>query len=122
MCKPFDLSGEIVIVTGSASGMGIGISGYRPHLLQLSKGGKANFHQMDVNGKTPIKALINVFPACKYAPYIQKNGGSAIVDIGSTAAAPGNHSQGASSFAKGGIEHLTPNIAYQYGKDHIHCK
>ena len=65
--------------------------------------------------------LRSVFPACKYAIPLQKNGG-AIVNTGSTAAVLGNHSQGAYSSAKGGIENLTRNIAYQYGKDNICCK
>lgn len=66
--------------------------------------------------------LRSVFLACKYViPYMQKNGGGAIVNTGSTGAAAGNRSQSAYSVAKGGIEMLTRNVAYQYGKDNIRC-
>ncbi len=66
--------------------------------------------------------LRSVFLACKYViPYMQKQGGGAIVNTGSTGAAAGNRSQSAYSVAKGGIEMLTRNVAYQYGKDNIRC-
>lgn len=188
MSKVFDLSGKIAIVTGSTSGIGIGIAevfaeqgahvvicGRRPEKGQQivddfkAKGLKASFHVLDITSEESIKALIDdtvaefgkldilannaantkghvqsdgniaditsdfwdatmqsdlrsVFLSCKYAiPHMKKNGGGAIVNTGSGASIAGNNGMGAYSSAKGGIENLTRNIAYQYGKDNIRC-
>ena len=188
MKQIFALTGKVAIITGSTSGIGIGIAEVfaerGAHVVVCGRneergaavvsgivenGGKASFHVMDAHSEMSIKALIDdtvaeygrldilvnnaanttghaatdiqiaeipvevwdsvfssdlrsAFIACKYAiPYMQKNGGGSIINTGSTAAALGNASQGAYSSAKGGLEMLTRNVAYQYGKDNIRC-
>lgn len=185
MSKAFDLTGKVAVVTGSTSGIGIGIAqalaengahvvitGRRVERGQkvvdeiAANGGKASFHVLDIMQEDSIKALIDetaaafgkidilvnnaasvdaedgniadltadqwdhmlssdlksVFLCCKYViPYMQKNGGGSIINTSSTAAIAGNLGWSAYGPAKAGVDNLTKNIAYQYGRDNIRC-
>lgn len=54
-------------------------------------------------------------------PYMRKNGGGAIVNIGSMASTGGDLGATAYSCAKAGVDMLTKSVALQYGKENIRC-
>lgn len=54
-------------------------------------------------------------------PYMQKNNGGSIVNIGSMASCGGDLGATAYSCAKAGVDMLTSSVALQYGKDNIRC-
>lgn len=54
-------------------------------------------------------------------PYLQKNGGGSIINIGSMASCSGDLGTTAYACAKAGVEMLTQYTALQYGKQDIRC-
>lgn len=54
-------------------------------------------------------------------PYLQKNGGGSIINIGSMAVCGGDLSTTAYACAKAGVDMLTQYTALQYGKQNIRC-
>ena len=57
----------------------------------------------------------------KVLPYMEKNGGGSIVNIGSMASCGGDLSSTAYACAKAGVDMLTKSVALQYGKQNIRC-
>lgn len=179
------LENKVAIVTGSTSGIGIGIAnlyaaegatvvicGRREERGQeivndiINAGGKSFYHFMDLEDLQSIESLFkDVYNECGkidilvnnaanvslqdgsvteltvemwdamftsdlrgtfYAiktviPYMQKNGGGSIVNIGSMASTGGDLGATAYACAKAGIDMLTSCVALQYGKDNIRC-
>lgn len=179
------LKDKVAIVTGSTSGIGIGIArlyaaegakviicGRRKEKGEAvveqirSAGGDAEYHFLDLTDFTTIEKLIDdtaknygkidilvnnaanvglpdgrvdeitlemwdaifssdlrgAFYAIKCVlPYMQKNGGGSIVNIGSTAACGGDLGATAYACAKAGVDMLTSSVALQYGKENIRC-
>lgn len=54
-------------------------------------------------------------------PYMQKNGGGSIINIGSMASCGGDLGSTAYACAKAGVDMLTQYVALQYGKQDIRC-
>lgn len=54
-------------------------------------------------------------------PYLKRNGGGSIVNIGSMAACGGDLGSTAYACAKAGVDMLTQYTALQYGKENIRC-
>ncbi len=54
-------------------------------------------------------------------PYLKRNGGGSIINIGSMAACGGDLGTTAYACAKAGVDMLTQYTALQYGKDNIRC-
>ena len=54
-------------------------------------------------------------------PYLEKNGGGSIINIGSMASCSGDLSSTAYACAKAGVDKLTQYTALQYGKKNIRC-
>lgn len=179
------LQDKVAIVTGSTSGIGIGIAtlyakegarvvicGRRQEKGQAvverieKEGGKASYHFMDVTKPESVKALIDdtartygrvdvlVNNAANVAlkdgrideltmemwdeifqsdlrgtfyaiqcvlPYMKKQGGGSIVNIGSMASCGGDLGSTAYACAKSGVDTLTQYVALQVGKDNIRC-
>lgn len=179
------LKGKVAIVTGSTSGIGIGIArlfaaegakvvvcGRRAEKGQavvdriVAEGGEASYHFMDITQTESIEKLFvdtaerygkidvlvnnaanvalkdgrvdeltldmwddifrsdmrGTFYATKCVlPYLQKNGGGSIVNIGSMASCSGDLSSTAYACAKAGVDKLTQYTALQYGKQNIRC-
>ncbi len=179
------LKGKVAIVTGSTSGIGIGIArlfaaegakvvvcGRRQEKGQavvdriVKEGGEACYHFMDITDTGSIEKLFadtaekygkidvlvnnaanvalkdgrvdelslemwdNIFQSDMrgtfYAtktvlPYLQKNGGGSIINIGSMASCSGDLSSTAYACAKAGVDKLTQYTALQYGKQNIRC-
>lgn len=179
------LKGKVAIVTGSTSGIGIGIArlfaaegakvvvcGRRAEKGQavvdriVAEGGEATYHFMDITQTESIEKLFadtaqqygkidvlvnnaanvalkdgrvdeltldmwddifrsdmrGTFYATKCVlPYLQKNGGGSIVNIGSMASCSGDLSSTAYACAKAGVDKLTQYTALQYGKQNIRC-
>ncbi len=179
------LKDKVAIVTGSTSGIGIGIArlyaaegahvvvcGRRKEKGEAvverikSEGGSASYHFLDLTDVSTIEKLIsdtadtygkidvlvnnaanvalpdgrvdeltlemwdNIFASdirgTFYAikcvlPYMQKNNGGSIVNIGSMASCGGDLGATAYSCAKAGVDMLTSSVALQYGKDNIRC-
>ena len=179
------LKGKVAIVTGSTSGIGIGIArlfaaegaqvivcGRRKEKGQAvvdritAEGGKAEYHFMDLTDLSSVDKLIadtaekygkidilvnnaanvglpdgtvleltlemwdNIFTSdirgTFYAircvlPYMQKNGGGSIINIGSMASCGGDLGATAYACAKAGVNMMTSSVALQYGKDNIRC-
>ena len=179
------LKGKVAIVTGSTSGIGVGIAklfasegakvvicGRRQEKGQavvdeiVKEGGEAFYHFMDITAIESIDQLIadtaekygkidilvnnaanvglkdgrvdeltlemwdNVFQSdvrgTFYAtkcvlPYMQKNEGGSIINIGSMASCGGDLGSTAYACAKAGVDMLTKSTALQYGKSGIRC-
>ena len=179
------LQGKVAIVTGSTSGIGIGIArlfaaegakvvicGRRQEKGQavvdriVQDGGEAYYHFMDITSPESIEKLFadtvekygkidvlvnnaanvalkdgrvdeltlemwdNIFQSDMrgtfYAtktvlPYMQKNNGGSIINIGSMASCNGDLSSTAYACAKAGVDKLTQYTALQYGKQNIRC-
>lgn len=179
------LKGKVAIVTGSTSGIGIGIArlfaaegakvvvcGRRAEKGQavvdriVAEGGEATYHFMDITQTESIEKLFadtaqqygkidvlvnnaanvalkdgrvdeltldmwddifssdmrGTFYATKCVlPYLQKNGGGSIINIGSMASCSGDLSSTAYACAKAGVDKLTQYTALQYGKQNIRC-
>lgn len=179
------LKDKVAIVTGSTSGIGIGIArlyaaegakvvicGRRKEKGEVvveqirSAGGEATYHFLDLTDFATIEKLIDdtaesygkvdilvnnaanvglpdgrvdeltlemwdaifnsdlrgAFYAIKCVlPYMQKNGGGSIVNIGSMASCGGDLGATAYSCAKAGVDMLTSSVALQYGKENIRC-
>ncbi|MGN1103978.1 MAG: SDR family NAD(P)-dependent oxidoreductase [Candidatus Coproplasma sp.] len=179
------LKGKVAIVTGSTSGIGIGIArlfaaegakvvicGRRKEKGQAvvdritAEGGEAYYHFMDITDTASIDALYadtvekygkidvlvnnaanvalkdgkveeltlemwdailqsdlrGTFYATKAVlPYLQKNGGGSIINIGSMASCSGDLGSTAYACAKAGVDKLTQYTALQYGKQNIRC-
>ncbi len=179
------LKDKVAIVTGSTSGIGVGIArlfaaegakvvicGRREEKGQAvvdsiaEEGGEAWYHFMDmtvmesvdklfedtVNKFGKIDILVNnaanvglkdgrvdeltlemwdaifqsdmrgTFYATKCVlPYMQKNGGGSIINIGSMASCGGDLGSTAYACAKAGVDMLTKSTALQYGKENIRC-
>lgn len=179
------LKGKVAVVTGSTSGIGIGIArlfaaegakvvvcGRRAEKGQavvdriVAEGGEATYHFMDITQTESIEKLFadtaqqygkidvlvnnaanvalkdgrvdeltldmwddifrsdmrGTFYATKSVlPYLQKNGGGSIINIGSMASCSGDLSSTAYACAKAGVDKLTQYTALQYGKQNIRC-
>ncbi len=179
------LKGKVAVVTGSTSGIGIGIArlfaaegakvvvcGRRQEKGQavvdriVNDGGEACYHFMDITATESIEQLFkdtaekygkidilvnnaaNValkdgrvdeltlemwdsifqsdmrgtfFATKSVLPYLQKNGGGSIINIGSMASCSGDLSSTAYACAKAGVDKLTQYTALQYGKQNIRC-
>ncbi|MDD7173562.1 MAG: SDR family NAD(P)-dependent oxidoreductase [Clostridiales bacterium] len=179
------LKDKVAIVTGSTSGIGIGIAklyaaegakvvicGRRAEKGQavvdeiVKAGGEASYHFMDITDPASIDALMadtvekygkidilvnnaanvalkdgrvdeltiemwdaifqsdmrGTFYTTKCAlPYMQKNNGGSIVNIGSMASCAGDLGSTAYACAKAGVDMLTQSVALQYGKSNIRC-
>ena len=179
------LQDKVAIVTGSTSGIGIGIArlyaaegakvvicGRRQEKGQavvdriVNEGGEASYHFMDITATESIEALFadtaekygkidilvnnaanvglkdgrvdeltlemwdhvfqsdlrGTFYATKCVlPYMQKNGGGSIINIGSMASCAGDLGSTAYACAKAGVDMLTQSTALQYGKQNIRC-
>ena len=179
------LKDKVAIVTGSTSGIGIGIAklyaaegakvvicGRRAEKGQavvdeiVKAGGEASYHFMDITDPASIDALMadtvekygkidilvnnaanvalkdgrvdeltiemwdaifqsdmrGTFYTTKCAlPYMQKNNGGSIVNIGSMASTGGDLGATAYSAAKAGVDMLTKSVALQYGKQGVRC-
>ena len=179
------LENKVAIVTGSTSGIGIGIAkmfaaegakvvicGRRQERGQavvddiVAAGGQAMFHFLDITKPETVDALIadtaetwgkvdimvnnaagmalkdgrvdeisledwdavfasdirSTFYCIKTVlPYMQKNGGGSIVNIGSMASCGGDLGSTAYACAKAGVDMLTRYTALQYGKQNIRC-
>ena len=179
------LKGKVAIVTGSTSGIGIGIAtlfaaegakvvicGRREAKGQAvvdrirEAGGEAVYHFMDITVQESIEQLFadtaeqfgkidilvnnaanvalkdgrvdeltlemwdqvfqsdirSTFYATKCVlPYLQKNGGGSIINIGSMASCGGDLGSTAYACAKAGVNMLTQYTALQYGKENIRC-
>lgn len=179
------LKDKVAIITGSTSGIGIGIArlyaaegakvvicGRRKEKGEAvveqirSEGGEATYHFLDLTDFSTIEKLIDdtakdhgkidilvnnaanvglpdgrvdeitlemwdaifnsdlrgAFYAIKCVlPYMQKNGGGSIVNIGSMASCGGDLGATAYSCAKAGVDMLTSSVALQYGKENIRC-
>lgn len=179
------LKNKVAIITGSTSGIGIGIArlyaaegakvvicGRRKEKGEAvveqirSEGGEATYHFLDLTDFSTIEKLIDdtakdhgkidilvnnaanvglpdgrvdeitlemwdaifnsdlrgAFYAIKCVlPYMQKNGGGSIVNIGSMASCGGDLGATAYSCAKAGVDMLTSSVALQYGKENIRC-
>ena len=179
------LKGKVAIVTGSTSGIGIGIAklfakegakvvicGRRQEKGQVvvdeivKDGGEAVYHFMDITAIDSIEQLFadtakqfgkidilvnnaanvalkdgrvdeltlemwdNIFQSDMrgtfYAtktvlPYLEKNGGGSIINIGSMASCSGDLGSTAYACAKAGVDKLTEYTALQYGKKNIRC-
>ena len=179
------LKDKVAIVTGSTSGIGIGIArlcaaegatviicGRRAEKGQAvvdriaAEGGKADYHYMDITDLSSVEKLVedtantygkidilvnnaaNVglpdgrvdeltidmwdaifnsdlrgtfFMTKCVLPYMQKNGGGSIINIGSMASCGGDLGATAYASAKAGVDMLTKSVALQYGKDNIRC-
>ena len=179
------LKDKVAIVTGSTSGIGIGIAklyaaegakvvicGRRAEKGQavvdeiVKAGGEASYHFMDITDPASIDALMadtvekygkidilvnnaanvalkdgrvdeltiemwdaifqsdmrGTFYTTKCAlPYMQKNNGGSIVNIGSMASCAGDLGSTAYACAKAGVYMLTQSVALQYGKSNIRC-
>ena len=179
------LQGKVAIVTGSTSGIGIGIAklyaaegakvvicGRRAEKGQavvdeiVKAGGEASYHYMDITDTASIESLMKdtvekygkldilvnnaanvalkdgrvdeltvemwdaifqsdmrgTFYTTKCAlPYLAKNGGGSIVNIGSMASCAGDLGSTAYACAKAGVDMLTQSVALQYGKQNIRC-
>ena len=179
------LKDKVAIVTGSTSGIGIGIAklyaaegakvvicGRRAEKGQavvdeiVKAGGEASYHFMDITDPSSIEALMadtvekygkidilvnnaanvalkdgrvdeltiemwdaifqsdmrGTFYTTKCAlPYMQKNNGGSIVNIGSMVSCAGDLGSTAYACAKAGVDMLTQSVALQYGKSNIRC-
>ena len=179
------LKDKVAIVTGSTSGIGIGIAklyaaegakvvicGRRAEKGQavvdeiVKAGGEASYHFMDITDPASIESLMadtvekygkidilvnnaanvalkdgrvdeltiemwdaifqsdmcGTFYTTKCAlPYMQKNNGGSIVNIGSMASCAGDLGSTAYACAKAGVDMLTQSVALQYGKSNIRC-
>ena len=128
------LKGKVAIVTGSTSGIGVGIAklfaaegakvvvcGRREAKGQavvdsiVETGGEAYYHFMDITATDSIEAI-----KCA-RPYMKENNGGSIINIGSMASCSGDLGSTAYACAKAGIDMLTQYTALQYGKDNIRC-
>lgn len=179
------LKDKVAIVTGSTSGIGVGIAklyaaegakvvicGRREEKGQAvaneikAAGGEAMYHFMDVTKPESVTQLFvdtekqygkidvlvnnaanvglpdgrvdelslemwdNVFQSDlrgtffaikEILPYMQKNKGGSIINIGSMAATGGDLGSTAYGCAKAGVDMLTKSVALQYGKENIRC-
>ena len=179
------LKNKVAIVTGSTSGIGVGIArlfvaegakvvvcGRRAEKGQAvveditKNGGEAMFHFLDMTKPETVEALFadtektygkidilinnaagvglpdgrveelsleawdsifasdvrGTFYCTKLIlPYLRKNGGGAIVNIGSMASCAGDLGSTAYACAKAGVDTLTQYTALQYGKENIRC-
>lgn len=179
------LKDKVAIVTGSTSGIGVGIAklyaaegakvvicGRREEKGQAvaneikEAGGEATYHFMDVTKPESVTQLFadtekqygkidvlvnnaanvglpdgrvdevslemwdNVFQSDlrgtffaikEILPYMQKNKGGSIINIGSMAATGGDLGSTAYGCAKAGVDMLTKSVALQYGKENIRC-
>ena len=179
------LKDKVAIVTGSTSGIGIGIArlyaaegakvvicGRRAEKGQAvvqqiqAEGGEATFHAMDISDMESIERLLadidqqygkidilvnnaanvglkdgrvdeltlemwddvfqkdlrGTFYAIKCVlPYMQKNGGGSIINIGSMASCGGDLGSTAYACAKASVNMLTQYTALQFGKENIRC-
>ena len=179
------LKGKVAIVTGSTSGIGVGIArlfasegakvvicGRRQEKGQAvvdsiaQEGGEAYYHFMDMTVMESIDQLladtvekygkidilvnnaanvglkdgrvdeltlemwfsiylrdiaVTIYKTKCVLPYLQKNVGGSIINIGSMASCGGDLGSTAYACAKAGVDMLTKSTALQYGKQNIRC-
>ena len=72
-------------------------------------------HVMDVNVR-------GVFNCCRAAiRWMSDNGGGSIINVGSVAADPADHSMAVYNASKGAVHSLTRSIAIDHGRDGVRC-
>ncbi|NLM06200.1 MAG: SDR family oxidoreductase [Tissierellia bacterium] len=104
-----NIYGKIDILINNASNVGLPDGAVKEVTLEMWD----NIFDTDLRGTFyAIKSVL---------PYMEKNGGGSIVNIGSMASCGGDLGATAYACAKAGVDMLTKSVALQYGKQGIRC-